>query len=97
MATECCYAVAMLRTQIQLEAPKFQALRLLAKRRSTSVAQLVREGVELVLRDADQDSSREDIWQAVGAFTSPDGDVPVAVQHDRFLAEAHGRKLRRKR
>ena len=87
----------MLRTQIQLEEPKFRALRLLAKQRSTSVAQLVRDGVELVLREADHDSSRRDIWEAVGAFTSPDGDLPVAEQHDRFLAEAHGRKLRRKR
>lgn len=47
----------MIRTQIQLEPGQYQRLKALAARRSTSIAKLVREGVDHVLACERNESS----------------------------------------
>lgn len=78
----------MERTQISLTAEQAGRLRGLAKRRSTSMAALIREAVDRVHptddpRDADRWSRA---LAVVGAFEGPDSDV--AREHDRYLEDA---------
>ena len=84
------YYLAMERTQISLTSEQATRLRLLARRRRTSMAALIREAVDRV--HPTDDSAGEDRWtralSAVGAFAS--GDTDVAREHDRYLEEAFG-------
>jgi hypothetical protein len=80
----------MIRTQIQLDEDQYARLRALAARRSESVAQLVREGVDRVLAAAEQSRSWEGLWRAVGSCHDPEGPGDVASEHDRHLAKAFG-------
>ncbi|MGQ0733191.1 MAG: ribbon-helix-helix protein, CopG family [Acidobacteriota bacterium] len=80
----------MIRTQIQLDEEQYERLRALAAGRSQSVAQLVREGVDLVLDEADRGRSWEGLWKAAGTCHDPEGG-DVSVRHDDHLAKAFGR------
>lgn len=78
----------MIRTQIQLEPDQYEHLKALAARRSTSIAQLVRAGVDLVLASERTEAGWERFLGAAGAFRSPDGARDVARHHDEHLPEA---------
>lgn len=80
----------MIRTQIQLGALQYERLKALAARRSTSVAQLVREGVDHVLTVDHSDTAWERLLSASGTGREGDGVTDVSVQHDRYLADLFG-------
>lgn len=81
----------MIRTQIQLSAEQFEALKRLAQSRGCSIAQVVRDAVDLVVRKEPIASIRELRARAAavsGRFRS--GLKDLSRDHDRYLAEDHG-------
>ena len=81
----------MKRTQIQLPAAMAQRLKRLAVARGRSMADLIREGVELVLARAGEPDVQERRARAlavVGRYRSGIGDV--AEKHDEHLADLYG-------
>ncbi len=82
----------MIRTQIQLTEQQAKELRRLAAHEGRSLADLIRQSVELYLarqgRDAKQ-SRIERALQAAGKFGS--GSRNVSARHDTYLAEAYRR------
>jgi hypothetical protein len=76
----------MVRTQIQLTEEQIVALRLLAAQQNKSMADLVREGVDLMLHRKADDSRVKRAMQAVGRFRS--GRKDISVNHDEYLADA---------
>ena len=80
----------MIRTQIQLTEEQYRALRELARDTSVSMAEIIRESVELYLRQSNLQSIEEKRRRALevgGQFGSGLGDL--AEQHDRYLDEAY--------
>jgi Ribbon-helix-helix protein, copG family len=75
----------MVRTQIQLTESQAAALRRRASERGTSIAQLIREGIETALMLDKAADGRNRALRAVGRFSS--GKHDVSVQHDSYLAE----------
>ena len=79
----------MVRTQIQLTEAQAKALRDAAARQGRSMAELVRDGVEALLR-SEAGPSREELKrraiEALGRFRS--GKSDISSEHDRYLAEA---------
>ena len=80
----------MVRTQIQLEPLQYERLKALAVRRSTSVAHLVREGVDHVLTVDHSDAAWERLLSASGTGREGDGVTDVSARHDRYLADLYG-------
>jgi hypothetical protein len=81
----------MVRTQVQLTEKQAEALRRLALARGCSVAQLVRQGVELALSGSATvlpAERRRRALAAVGRFRS--GRRDVSAKHDDHLGEAFG-------
>lgn len=80
----------MVRTQIQLSERQARELKRLAAERGGSMAELVREAVDALLRDR-HGPSREQRWSraraVVGKFHS--GHDDIAEQHDRYLLDAY--------
>jgi len=80
----------MIRTQVQLTDDQFRSLKRLAADRGVSVAELIRQGVQLFIRGAGVIDSKER-WQralsAAGRFQSNRSDI--SAQHDRYLEEAY--------
>jgi len=78
----------MIRTQVQLTEQQASSLRRIAAETGRSVADLVREGVDLYL-DATKGPPREELVRralsAIGKYSS--GLKDVSVNHDRYLAE----------
>lgn len=82
----------MIRTQIQLTEGQSRALKELAASRGVSMAAVIREGVEAVVRMASAvpaDELRRRARQAAGRFRSGRGDL--ARRHDEHLAEAYSK------
>jgi len=80
----------MVRTQIQLTEEQSKRLKAAALRGKTSVAELIRQGVERVLQGETEPSSQEIVRRAIraaGAFRSSKHDV--ARRHDDYLDEAY--------
>ena len=81
----------MIRTQIQLEETQYRALKELAARQRTSVAELIRRAVREMLENAlivpDQERRRRSL-NVVGQFRS--GCSDIAERHDDYLAEVYG-------
>lgn len=79
----------MVRTQIQLTDEQWRSLRALATERGVSLSELVRQGVDVLLR-LGGNISRQDRWEraqaAVGRFRS--GSDDLSRDHDKHLAEA---------
>ena len=78
----------MVRIQVQLTEEQLAALKRLATRRGISVSELVRQGVDAILRgpQAEQERlRRERARAAAGRFRSGLGDLAEA--HDRYLLE----------
>jgi Arc/MetJ-type ribon-helix-helix transcriptional regulator len=77
----------MVRTQIQLTEAQARALRDAAARQGRSMAELVRDGVELVLGTGtvSREERKRRALAASGKFHS--GLKDIARNHDRYLAE----------
>ncbi len=79
----------MNRTQIQLTEDQIRALKKLAAEKGVSVAELVRQGVDLVLQASSGVSRTERLRRAIaasGRFRSERGDL--SIRHDDYFAEA---------
>jgi hypothetical protein len=83
-------ALSMNRTQVQLTDRQTGALRQLAHDRGVSVAELVREGVDLLLRTAGATLSYEErtrrILELSGRYHS--GTRDLSTRHDDYFTEA---------
>jgi len=80
----------MIRTQIQLTEQQVQNLKSLANARGVSMAELIREGVDSLLKaqqGIDLAERRRRAIAAAGMFRSDVSDL--GVNHDRYLAEAY--------
>jgi len=78
----------VVRIQVQLTEEQLAALKRLAARRGVSVSELVRQGVDAILRgpQAEQERLRRERARGVaGRFRSGLGDLAEA--HDRYLLE----------
>ena len=80
----------MVRTQIQLTEEQSKALKRLAAEQGTSVAELIRRSVDRYLRTTEGVSAEERRRRAIAAAGKyRSGRPDVAVEHDRYLAEAY--------
>jgi len=80
----------MIRTQIQLTEAQAQTLKALAAARQSSVAELIRQSVDHLIRQSgsvDVEERRRRAIAAAGRFHS--GQSNVSTEHDRHLAEAY--------
>ncbi len=81
----------MVRTQIQLTEEQAAALKRIARARGCSLAELVRQGVELLIAkdpSVSVEKLRERAAAISGKFSSARRDL--SRKHDRHLAEAYG-------
>ncbi len=79
----------MIRTQIQLTEEQSEALKQMAEQEGKSVAELVRMGVDQLIRShqaVDRQELLRRALEAAGKFHS--GDPDLAAQHDRYAAQA---------
>jgi Arc/MetJ-type ribon-helix-helix transcriptional regulator len=82
----------MVRTQIQLTDEQAARMKSMAAKKGTSMAELVRQAIDILLaKGADRSDSdlRSRALQAAGRFHS--GRHNVARNHDGYLAEDFGR------
>ncbi|HJW91309.1 MAG TPA: ribbon-helix-helix protein, CopG family [Anaerolineales bacterium] len=80
----------MIRTQIQLTEAQNEILKHLAAREGKSVAELVRQGVDQMIRSrlvVDPAEVRRRAIAVVGKFHS--GNEDLSAEHDRYAAEAY--------
>jgi hypothetical protein len=81
----------MFRTQIQLTDEQSRELKRLAAERRTSVAELIREATDNLLRESSTPSRAERKQRALaiaGSFRS--GLHDLSTEHDAYLAEIYG-------
>jgi len=81
----------MIRTQVQLTEEQTQALKEMAHRERTSMAELIRQAIDRWLETAGPISPaerRRRALAAVGKFRS--GRSDVSTRHDEYLDEAFG-------
>lgn len=79
----------MVRTQIQLTDEQMRRLQQLAAKRKVSMAELVRQGVDLILKEEllpDLETRRARALAALGRFRSDVSDL--SENHDKYFAEA---------
>jgi len=80
----------MIRTQIQFTEDQWQALKKMAASRHVSVAEIVRQSVEQMLRSPDNrtiDEYQRLAVEIVGKYGS--GFSDVSTNHDRYLGESY--------
>ena len=89
---ECYHAGTMTRTQVQFTDEQLEVLRRISAAEGRSMADLVREGVELLIHSRiarrNPKELRERAMAAAGKFRS--GLKDLAVNHDKYLAEDFG-------
>jgi hypothetical protein len=81
----------MVRTQIQLTEQQMEALRRCSLRKKQSLAELIRQSVDLFLgleNQSPREMQRKRAREAAGRFAS--GSSDVSGEHDRYLADAFG-------
>ena len=79
----------MIRTQIQLTDRQSRDIRRLAVARGVSLAELIRQGVDMVLDAPSAESSRARMTAAMRAFgVFHSGTQDLATTHDESFAEA---------
>lgn len=79
----------MVRTQIQLSEQQYKALKRLSELRKVSMAELIRQGVDGILKSSASISDGERRKRAIavaGRFHS--GKSDVSEKHDKYLDEA---------
>ncbi|MHB8143727.1 MAG: ribbon-helix-helix domain-containing protein [Thermoleophilia bacterium] len=83
--------LGMVRTQIQITEVQARELKRLARQKKVSMAELIRESIDEMLRSKTT-VSREELVQrslaAVGKFRSGKGDI--SERHDDYLLEIYG-------
>ncbi len=82
----------MVRTQIQLTEEQVKALKKMALSRHLSIAEIIRQAVDTVLRTntmVDIEERRKMAIDIVGRFSS--GKRDISRKHDTYLAEAFGK------
>lgn len=82
----------MVRTQIQLTEEQVKALKKIALSRHLSVAELIRQAVDTVIRTntmVDTEERQKRAIDVVGRFSS--GKRDISRKHDKYLAEAFGK------
>jgi plasmid stability protein len=83
----------MRRTQIQLDDATYEAVRRRAYERGRSMSSVVRDTLSEAFGTADQARDRKRsiddfTFVGMGVDPHPPEDVPVSVDHDKWLAEA---------
>jgi predicted transcriptional regulator len=79
----------MVRTQIQLTKEQTNALKKLALVRHLSIAELIRQAVDAMIKTStviDAEERRKRAIAVVGRFSS--GKKDISREHDKYLAEA---------
>ena len=79
----------MVRTQIQLTEEQANALKKLSLSRHLSIAELIRQAVDHILKSStaiDREERKKRAIAAAGRFSS--GKRDIAREHDKYLAEA---------
>ena len=82
----------MVRTQIQLTEEQSNALKKLSSQRDISMAELIRQVIDLYLRSCAtirQEERRQRAIKAAGQFRS--GQTDLSEKHDVYLAEVYGK------
>lgn len=82
----------MIRTQIQLTEEQAKALKKLALARHLSIAEMIRQAVDSMIKSntlIDTEERRKRAVDIAGRFSS--GKHDVSRQHDKYLAEAFGK------
>lgn len=82
----------MVRTQIQLTERQTTALKKMAAVQHRSVAELIRQAVDTLIKTGvaiDTEEKRKRALTIVGRFSS--GKRDVSREHDKYLAEAFGK------
>ncbi|BBO16259.1 CopG family transcriptional regulator [Candidatus Brocadia pituitae] len=82
----------MVRTQIQLTEEQVMALKKIALSRHLSVAEIIRQAVDTVIRTdtvVDIEERRKRAIDIVGRFSS--GKRDISRKHDTYLVEAFGK------
>ena len=77
----------MVPTQLELTEDQVNALRLLSVQRGASLSELVRESVDLLLREEAWAALVQRALNASGKFRS--GRHDIGENHDEYLAEAY--------
>jgi hypothetical protein len=81
----------MIRTQIQLTEAQYRFLREKAAEYNVSMAELVRQGVELLARQ-DKKPSREELKRRalsiIGIGRDIEGKTDLSINHDKYFIEA---------
>ena len=80
----------MIRTQIQLREEQVRILKELASARGVSMAELIRQSVDTLIRSSkgvDKEEQRRRAIAAAGRFRS--GKSDVSSEHDHYLVEAY--------
>lgn len=80
----------MVRTQIQLTERQATGLKRLSEKRHKPVAELVRQGVDIVLSnniEISMEERKRRALAAIGRFYS--GKKDISVKHDDYLVEAY--------
>jgi len=81
------YIIAMVRTQIQLTAEQYRAMKEEAHRKQISLSEAVRAAVELWLGQRERVETVQRSLASMGRFRS--GRSDVSERHDSYLAEAY--------
>ena len=82
----------MIRTQIQLTEEQANALKKLSLSRHLSIAELIRQAVDNILKSStaiDMEERKKRAIDAAGRFSS--GKRDIAREHDTYLTEAFGK------
>jgi hypothetical protein len=82
----------MVRTQIQLTEEQSRALKKMASSRHLSISELVRQGVDVVLRSnvsIDASEKRKRALAIIGKYRS--GKREISREHDKYLAEVYSK------
>jgi hypothetical protein len=82
----------MIRTQIQLTEDQWKTLKDLSDSRNVSMAEIIRQSVELYIRanhPVSRDELRRRAMEVVGKFHS-DGPTDISTNHDKYLADIYG-------
>jgi hypothetical protein len=81
----------MIRTQIQLTEEQSRSLKKLASEKHVSVAELIRQSVDLFVRASRGPSIEERKHRAIAAVGRYHSECPdLSEEHDAYLAEAYG-------
>jgi Arc/MetJ-type ribon-helix-helix transcriptional regulator len=82
----------MVRTQIQLTEEQSRALKKMASSRHLSISELVRQGVDVILRSnvsIDASEKRKRALAIIGKYRS--GKREISREHDKHLAEVYSK------